>query len=70
MVEKDELAEAKEFLTHLESDMRHQVLDIRGEMLAKKAHRLITNYVELLEKKDPYQEYYVMDDQGNLIRKS
>ena len=37
---------------------------------AKKAHRLITNYVELLEKKDPYQEYYVMDDQGNLIRKS
>ena len=26
--------------------------------------------LELLEKKDPYQEYYVMDDQGNLIRKS
>jgi len=70
MVEKDELTDAKEFLKHIESDMRHQVLDIRGKLISERAHRLVTNYVKLLENLDPYQEYYVTDDHGNLRRKS
>ena len=70
MVEKDELTDAKEFLKHIESDMRHQVLDIRGKLISERAHRLVTKYVKLLENLDPYQEYYVTDDHGNLRRKS
>ena len=46
-----ELKEAKELLTHIDSDLRHQTLDGRGDRLVRRCQEVITKYVQLIENK-------------------
>tara|TARA_B100000214_G_scaffold136092_1_gene96936 strand:- start:213 stop:425 length:213 start_codon:yes stop_codon:yes gene_type:complete len=66
-----ELKEAKELLTHIDSDLRHQTLDGRGERLVRRCKEVITKYVELIENSPKIEgEYYITDATGNLRRVS
>tara|TARA_B100000900_G_scaffold284441_1_gene243708 strand:- start:220 stop:432 length:213 start_codon:yes stop_codon:yes gene_type:complete len=66
-----ELKEAKEILTHIDSDLRHQTLDGRGERLVRRCQEVIKRYVELIENKAEVEgEYYITDATGNLRRVS
>jgi hypothetical protein len=66
-----ELKEAKELLTHIDSDLRHQTLDGRGDRLVRRCQEVITKYVQLIEKKAEVEgEYYITDATGNLRRVS